>query len=222
VIEIPPTQKKSGPLGNFPNPKTVFEVRSFLGLASYNRCFINDFAAIASPISDISKGENGSVSRHRSRHIQVHFNEAQKNSFEKLSNILVSEDVMLKYPDYKKPFHPTTHASAYGIGAVLSQENRPITMISRTLKDMEMNYATNERELLAIVWALAKLRHSLYAVKDITHFIDHQPLSFSVSDSNPNAKGGRIASRKRVRRSSINWEKKIWLLLPCLGSKFMP
>jgi len=81
VIEIPPTQKKSGPLGNFPNPKTVFEVRSFLGLASYNRCFIKDFAAIASPISDISKGENGSVSRHRSRHIQVHFNEAPTNSF---------------------------------------------------------------------------------------------------------------------------------------------
>jgi len=55
---------------------------------------------------------------------------------------------MLRYPDYKKPFHLTTDASAYGIGAVLSQENRPITMISMTLKDREMNYATNERELL--------------------------------------------------------------------------
>jgi len=58
----------------------------------------------------------------------------KKNSFVKLRNILASEDVMLRYPDYKKPFHPTTDASAYGIGAVLSQENRPITMISRTIK----------------------------------------------------------------------------------------
>jgi len=58
----------------FPEPKTVFEVRSFLGLASYYRCFIKDFAAIARPISDILKGENGSVSRYRLRHIQVQFN----------------------------------------------------------------------------------------------------------------------------------------------------
>jgi len=100
---------------------------------------------------DILKGENGSVSRHRSRHIQVQFDEAQKHSFEKLLNILASEDVMLRYPDYKKLFHPTMDASAYGIEGVLSQGNRPNKMISRTLKDREMNSATNERELLAIV-----------------------------------------------------------------------
>jgi len=53
------------------------------------------------------------------------------------------------------------------IGTVLSQESRPITMISRTLKDSEANYANNERELLASIWALAKRRHYLYGVKDI-------------------------------------------------------
>jgi len=44
----------------FLEPKNVFEVRSFLGLARYYRCFIKDFASIARPISDILKGENGS------------------------------------------------------------------------------------------------------------------------------------------------------------------
>jgi len=102
---------------------------------------------------------------------------------------------MLSYPDYKKPFDLTTDASAYGIGAVLSQEGRPITMISRTLKGSEANYATNERELLAIVWALVKLRHYLYGVKDINIFTDHQPLTFSVSESNPNAKIRRWKAR---------------------------
>jgi hypothetical protein len=135
----------------FPEPKTVYEVRSFLGLASYYRCFIKDFAAIARPISGILKGENGTVSKHWSRNIQVRFSEAQQQAFQKLCNILTSENVMLSYPDYTKPFDLTTDASAYGIGAVLSQEGRPITMISRTLKDSEANYATNERELLAIV-----------------------------------------------------------------------
>jgi len=68
-------------------------------------------------------------------------------------------------------------------------------MISRTLKDREINYATNERELLAIIWALAKLRHYLYAVKDINIFTDHQPLTFAVSESNPNAKIKRWKAR---------------------------
>ncbi|KAH8284978.1 hypothetical protein KR054_003375 [Drosophila jambulina] len=102
---------------------------------------------------------------------------------------------MLRYPDYKKAFDLTTDAPAHGIGAVLSQEGRPITMISRTLRDREVTYATNERELLAIVWALAKLRHYLYAVKDINIFTDHQPLTFAVSESNPNAKIKRWKAR---------------------------
>lgn len=76
---------------------------------------------------------------------------------------------MLRYPNYKKPFDLTTDASAYGIGAVLPHEGRPITTISRTLKDREVNYATNERELLAIIWALAKLRYYLYGIKDINN-----------------------------------------------------
>jgi len=73
----------------------------------------------------------------------MRFSEAQQKAFHKLRNILESEDVMLSYPDYKKPFDLTTDASAYGIGAILAQEGRPIAMISRTLKDSEANYATN-------------------------------------------------------------------------------
>ncbi|KAH8265713.1 hypothetical protein KR038_010730 [Drosophila bunnanda] len=139
--------EKTKAIQEFPEPKNVFEVRSFLGLASYYRRFIKDFASIARPISEILKGEHGSISRHRSKNIQVQFSEQQRLAFHKLRNILALEDVILSYPDYKKAFDLTTDASAHGIGAVLSQEGRPITMISRTLKDREVNYATNEREL---------------------------------------------------------------------------
>lgn len=124
---------KVSAIREFPEPKTVFEVRSFLGLASYYRCFIKYFEAIARPISGILEGEN--VSSHRSRNIQIRFSDEQRQAFQKLRNVLASEDVMLRYPDYKKPFDLTTDASAYGIGAVLSQEGLCITMISRTLKD---------------------------------------------------------------------------------------
>jgi len=96
--------EKTKAIQEFPEPKNVFEVRSFLGLASYYRCFIKDFASIARPISDILKGEFGSVNRHRSKDIQVQFNELQRLAFHKLRNILASEEVILRYPNYKKAF----------------------------------------------------------------------------------------------------------------------
>jgi len=48
--------------------------------------------------------------------------------FNRLKDVLASEDVILPYPNFKKPFHLTTDASAHGLGAVLSQDGRPITL----------------------------------------------------------------------------------------------
>ncbi|KAH8338725.1 hypothetical protein KR074_003729 [Drosophila pseudoananassae] len=172
----------------FPEPKNLFSLRSFLGMASYYRIFVKNFASIARPLTAILKGENGTVSKNMSRKVAVKFNETQRNAFDHLRNILASEDVILSYPDFKLPFDLTTDASASGIGAVLSQNKRPITMISRTLKEGELNYATNERELLAIVWAIGKLQNYLYGNKGIRIFTDHQPLTYAVSDKNTNAK----------------------------------
>lgn len=101
---------------------------------------------------------------------------------------------MLSYPDYDRKFELTTDASAVALGAVLSQDGRPITMISRVLSKAECGYATNERELLAIVWALKELRHYLYGVSEIHIFTDHQPLTFAMSDKNPNSKMKRWRS----------------------------
>ncbi|KAH8238642.1 hypothetical protein KR026_007643, partial [Drosophila bipectinata] len=134
-------------------PSNNDELRSFLGLASYYRCFIKDFATIARPLTNILKGEAGRVSKYRFKNMPIDFDDTQSNAFDKLKSILASEDVTLHYPDFSRPLDLTTDASSTGIGAVLSQDKRPITMISRTLKDREVNYATNERELLAIVWA---------------------------------------------------------------------
>lgn len=94
----------------------------------------------------------------------------------------------MEYPDFSKPYDLTTDASSYGLGAVLSQERKPITFISRTLKDGELHFAANEKELLAIVWALKNLRNYLYGVKNLNIFTDHQPLTFAVSDKNTKIK----------------------------------
>lgn len=172
----------------FTEPKTLFEVRSFLGLSGYYRRFIKNFASIAKSLNELLKGDNGKVSANKSKRVRIELNEEQRQAFLKLRQVLSSEDVILLYPDFSKPFELTTDASQYGMGAVLSQDGRPIMMISKTLSEKQQEFATNERELLAIVWALKRLRNFLYGTKNIQIFTDHQPLTFSISDKNTNAK----------------------------------
>lgn len=173
---------------NYKTPETLRALRSFLGLSGYYRRFIRDYASIAKPLTKYLRGENGQIGTASSKKIPISLDEDGLSAFDKLKRILASDDVLLLHPDYDKSFELTTDASSNALGAVLSQDGRPITMISRTLSQTEENYATNERELLAIVWALQSLRHYLYGIKNIKIFTDHQPLIFAISDRNPNTK----------------------------------
>lgn len=171
---------------NFQIPTSLRSLRSFLGLASYYRRFVKDYSQIAKPLTKFLGGENGNVSSRKSKNVRIDLNDVEIETFEKLKQILASEDVLLLHPDFNEPFDLTTDASSFAIGAVLSQKGRPITMISRTLSPAESKYATNERELLAIVWAIRKLRNYLYGTKNLNIYTDHQPLTFSTSTKNPN------------------------------------
>ena len=181
-------QSKVDAIVNYEVPTTLRGLRSFLGLAGYYRRFVKDFAAVAKPLTKLLRGENGHIGTRQSKKVKISLDEEALSAFNKLKQLLSSEDVLLLYPNFEKPFDLTTDASSHAIGAVLSQEGRPITMISRTLSPTEENYATNERELLAIVWALKNLKHYLYGVNKLNIFTDHQPLTFAVSDKNPNSK----------------------------------
>jgi hypothetical protein len=68
---------------------------------------------------------------------------------------------LLQYPDFREPFI-LTDASGYAIGAIFSQgklgQDKPVACASRTLNKAELNYATAEKELLAIVWACKHFR----------------------------------------------------------------
>lgn len=181
-------QNKVKDILNYKTPESLRALRSFLGLSGYYRRFIQDYATIAKPLTKYLRGENGQIGSSSSKRVKIELDSDALSAFHKLKTILASEDVLLQHPDYNKPFELTTDASSSALGAVLSQNGRPITMISRTLSQTEENYATNERELLAIVWALQSLRHYLYGIKNIKIFTDHQPLIFSISEKNPNTK----------------------------------
>jgi hypothetical protein len=131
----------------------------------------------------------GYVGENKSKNIKIELDNDALKAFEKVKKIMFSENILLQQPDFNKEFELTTDASSTALGTVLAQEGKPITFISRTLSDTERrNLVTNERELLAIVWALQKLRHYLYVCKGIRIFTDHQPLTFAISDRNPNDK----------------------------------
>lgn len=166
---------------DYPMPTTLKQLRSFLGLSGYYRKFIKDYAKITKPLTIHLRGENGMVKANQSAKIPITLDDAALEAAEKIK-MLLQEKIELYQPDFSKPFDLTTDASNFAIGAVLSQERHPITFISRTLSTTEQNYATNEKEILAIVWALKKLRNYLYGVADLTIYTDHQSLIHSISE----------------------------------------
>lgn len=179
--------KKTETIRNYPIPKTLKELRSFLGLTGYYRKFIMDYAKIVKPLTIHLRGENGQIGKNHSAKVAINLDETAINSLEQIKQKLC-EKIELYQPDFSKPFELVTDSSNFAIGAVLSQQRHPITFISRTLNRTEQNYATNEKELLAIVWALQKLRNFLYGIADLTIYSDHQSLKYSISEKNPNSK----------------------------------
>lgn len=182
---IKPNPKKIESIEKWPEPKTVKELRSFLGLIGYYRRFVKDFAKIAKPLTNLFRGE-----RDPSSNKKITFGDTEKEAFEQLKTILTSSDI-LTYPSFDKKFLITTDASNYAIGAVLSQgeigKDKPIHFASRTLNRTEENFSATEKEMLAIYWALKVFRNYIYGQKFVV-ITDHQPLTFSLSSKNTNAK----------------------------------
>ena len=83
-----------------------------------------------------------------------------------------------------KKFLLTTDASNVGLGTVLLQEGHPCCFKSRTLNDAVINYSTTMKELLAMVWAMQRLRHCLLR-RVLTIQTDHQALKWLANVKDP-------------------------------------
>ena len=90
---------------------------------------------------------------------------------------IIAKEVMLAYPDFNKPFVIHTDASHYQLGAVISQEGKPIAFYSRKLNPAQTRYTTTERELLSIVETLKEYRNILLG-QQIEVFTDHKNLVY--------------------------------------------
>ncbi|XP_038978496.1 uncharacterized protein LOC120108837 [Phoenix dactylifera] len=124
-----------------PSPTCVRKVRSFLGHASFYRRFIKGFSKVALPLCKLLQ-----------KNVAFEFDEACKNAFDKLKELLTSAPV-IQPPNWNIPFEIMCDASDYAVGAVLHQRigkvSHAIYYASGTLNDAQRNYSTTEKELLA-------------------------------------------------------------------------
>ena len=138
-------------------PQTVTQVKAFLGLTSYYRRFIEDYAYLAKPLYEITKPTK-----------KFEWNEKTQMAYDELKR-RVTEEPILKLPNLELPFILQTDASGIAIGAVLSQnfngEEHPVYYASRVLKDAKLRYSTVEKECLAIVHWVKYFRHYLIGRK---------------------------------------------------------
>ena len=165
ALGIHTLDNKVAAVKNFPQPRSVDNIRSFLGLAGYYRAFVRNFAALASPLTRMLKKD-----------VEFHWGAVQNKSFQDLKQALIHAPV-LAFPDFSKPFEMYTDASAMGLGAVLMQKdsrqkNRPIAYASRVLTPAEANYNVTHQETLGVVWGLKHFKDLIYGYP-ITVFTDH-------------------------------------------------
>ncbi|KAL1123468.1 hypothetical protein AAG570_002548 [Ranatra chinensis] len=177
---IKPNTDKIKAITEYTIPKTPKQLKGFLGLLGYYRKFIPNFAAIVKPLTTRLKKDH-TINISDKDYVEC---------FHKCKQLLTNEP-LLQYPDFDKPFILTTDASEFAIGAVLSQgtigSDRPIAFASRTLNEHERNYSTIEKELLAIIYGTKYFRPYLFG----RHFIivtDHKPLQWLFSLKEPNSK----------------------------------
>lgn len=142
--------KKIQAIVDWPNPKNKEEVVGFLGLCGYYRRFCENFSEKASPLLEISKPKGRPFM----------WTADQEKSFQCLKNEATNFPI-LRYPDFEKLFVVYTDASENGLGAVLGQYDESgewvISYASRVLTEAERRYHINDKEILAVHWAVHKI-----------------------------------------------------------------
>ena len=147
-------------------------MRSFLGHAGFYRRFIKDFSKISIPFCNLL-----------AKYVTFDFVAACHEAFNKLKDLLTSAPIITA-SDWTLPFELMCDVSDYTVGDVLGQQRDKLPDViyhaSCTLNDAQLNYATTEKELLVVVFALDKFRSYLIGAKVIV-YSGHSALKYLLS-----------------------------------------
>ena len=154
--------KKVQAMLNIKPPRTVKQLQSFLGLVNYYRDMWKRRSHVLAPLTKLTK---------LNRKKKLPWGDEQQKAFELIKQI-ISQEVILFYPDFNKGFDIHVDASDMQLGAVISQDSKPIAFFSRKLTDSQRTYAIGEREMLSAVETLLEFRNILLG-HEITICTDH-------------------------------------------------
>ncbi|GKB51965.1 putative CCCH-type zinc finger family protein [Tanacetum coccineum] len=149
---------------SWPTPSTIHDIRSFHGLASFYRRFIQNFSFIIAPLTECMKGGRFTWTSEAAKAFDI-------------IKAKVTKAPVLALPNFDEVFQVECYASGVGIGGVLSQNQRPIAFLSEKLNDARRKYFTYDKEFYAIVRSLDTWRYYLLS-NEFVLFFDHEALKF--------------------------------------------
>ena len=170
--------EKVGAVMSWERPKSVFEIRSFLGLAGYYRRFIEDFSQLATPMMRLTR-----------KKVKFDWDDRCEKAFRELKSRLTSAPILI-VPDRGQRYTVYCDASRSGLLCVLMQSRRVVAYGSRQLKIHEQNYPTHGMELAVVVLALKILCHYLYG-EEFEVYLDHKSLKYILTQRDLNMRQRR-------------------------------
>ena len=162
---IKPVYKKVEAVLKIAEPKNRKELRSFIGVVNYYRDMWVRRSHVLAPLAELT-----------SKTKKWKWEEKHSKAFA-MAKRIIAKETLLAFPNFSKPFQIHTDASHYQLGAVISQEGRPIAFYSRKLNPAQTRYTTTKQELLSIVETLKEYRNILLG-HEIEVFTDHKNLVY--------------------------------------------
>jgi hypothetical protein len=189
---------------NWPQPTSLKQLQSFLGVTNFYRSFLPHYSDWALPLTGLTRKDTPFV-----------WSPACSAAFEKLKAAVSSDHVLIQ-PDQTTQFFLECDSSDFALGAVLSQRDpataalRPIGFLSHKLTPAELNYTIYDKELFSIIYAFSHWRHLLIGtVEPVVVYTDHQNLSY-------------FKTRRLLNRRQARWSEQLadyhFRLAPRAGS----
>src|SRR6185503_8193128 len=145
---LAPDDRKIDAVVEYPAPKDSTGIKSFLGMTGFYRQFIQDYSDITRPITELLK-----------KNVPFKWTEECQQAFEMLKQCLIQSPILIM-PNDKDLFTVMTDASDFALGAVLAQDRSGtdyvVAYASKKLNPTEVRYHINEKEGMAVMWALHK------------------------------------------------------------------
>lgn len=174
--------EKTRVIDQYPIPTNVVELRTFLGMSSFMRKFVNHYAHLAKPLYELTK-----------KNVVWNWTDECQMSFEGIKRELVNPPI-LACPDVDLPYQLYTDASGNGMGATLCQfidgKERVIAYGSQVFNAREKKYSVIEKEAAAVVWAINHFRPYLKGAR-FRISSDHAPLKWLATRIDATGRLGR-------------------------------